>query len=161
MKHLLKHPVHLFSLGFGAGLVPFAPGTMGSLVGVIFYIFLQSLALSWLSYLAIIAILFVPGVWFCGMTARALGVHDHPAIVWDEIVGFLVTMVAVPAGWGWVLSGFMLFRFFDIVKPWPIGFIDAHVGGGFGIMLDDLLAGVYGLAVLHVAAFAFSEILVW
>jgi len=79
--------------------------------------------------------------------------HDHPAIVWDEIIGFLVTMIGVPAGWGWIVAGFILFRFFDIAKPWPIKFIDSHVQGGLGIILDDLLAGIYGLGILHLVAF--------
>ena len=149
MKQLLKHPIHLFSIGFGAGLIPIAPGTAGTLVGVVFYICLQSLSLSW--YLPVVAILFTLGIWFCGVTARTLAVHDHPAIVWDEIVGFLITMIAVPTGWGWVLAGFILFRLFDITKPWPIGMIDRRVRGGIGIMLDDLLAGIYGLASLHLA----------
>jgi len=149
-RHLLRNPVHLLSLGFGAGLSPFAPGTMGTLAGVALYLILHPLPLFW--YLPIVAVSFILGIWLCGKTARALGVHDHPAIVWDEIVGFLITMIAAPTGWGWILAGFGLFRLFDILKPWPIGLMDARVRGGFGIMLDDLLAGVYGLVLLQLAA---------
>nr|VFJ92249.1 MAG: phosphatidylglycerophosphatase A [Candidatus Kentron sp. H]VFK00836.1 MAG: phosphatidylglycerophosphatase A [Candidatus Kentron sp. H]VFK04862.1 MAG: phosphatidylglycerophosphatase A [Candidatus Kentron sp. H] len=150
MKHLARHPIHLLSLGFGAGLTPFAPGTMGTLVGVILYIGLQPLSLPW--YLLTVAILFVLGIGLCGATARALATPDHPAIVWDEMVGFLVTMTAAPTGWGWVLWGFILFRCFDIAKPWPIGIIDTRIRGGVGIMSDDLLAGLYALASLQLAA---------
>nr|VFJ47565.1 MAG: phosphatidylglycerophosphatase [Candidatus Kentron sp. DK] len=149
-KRLLLNPIHLLSLGFGAGLSPFAPGTMGTLIGVAFYLVLYPLPLSW--YLPIVAVSFILGIRLCEKTARALGVHDHPAIVWDEIVGFLITMIAAPTGWEWILAGFGLFRLFDILKPWPIGVIDARVRGGFGIMLDDLLAGVYGLILLQLAA---------
>lgn len=144
------------SLGFGAGLVPFAPGTMGTVVGVVFYICLQHLPLPW--YILTVAVLFILGVWSCGITARAIGVHDHPTIVWDEIVGFLVAMTAAPTGWGWILLGFALFRLFDIVKPWPIWFIDTYVRGGLGIMLDDLLAGIYGLVSLRCVEIAFRKL---
>ena len=101
--------------------------------------------------------LLVLGVWLCGATARALAVHDHPAIVWDEIVGYLVTMTAAPAGWVWVILGFAVFRLFDIVKPWPIRLADKRVPGGFGIMFDDVLAGLYALAVLQLAELAFLK----
>lgn len=151
MKCLGKHPAHLLSLGFCVGLVPFAPGTMGTVVGVIFYIYLQHLPLAW--YALTILTLFILGVWSCGITAHAMGTHDHPAIVWDEIVGFLITMTAAPTGWDWILLGFIFFRVFDIAKPWPIRFIDTHIQGGFGIMLDDLLAGIYGLGSLRCVEF--------
>ena len=82
------------------------------------------------------------GIKICNATAKSLGVHDHGAIVWDEFVGFWITMIAAPAGWQWILAGFVLFRFFDIVKPWPINWLDKHVDGGLGIMLDDILAGL-------------------
>nr|VFJ63026.1 MAG: phosphatidylglycerophosphatase [Candidatus Kentron sp. FW] len=129
---------------------------MGTVVGVVFYICLQHLPLPW--YILTVAILFILGVWSCGITARAIGVHDHPTIVWDEIVGFLVAMTAAPTGWGWILLGFALFRLFDIVKPWPIRFIDTYVRGGLGIMLDDLLAGIYGLVSLRCLEIAFQKL---
>ena len=93
------------------------------------------------------------GIWLCDVTSRDLGVHDHSGIVWDEFVGYLITMVAAPQGWLWVVVGFFLFRFFDILKPWPISWIDKHVKGGWGIMLDDILAGVFSLLALQATRF--------
>ncbi|MEE8321349.1 MAG: phosphatidylglycerophosphatase A [Gammaproteobacteria bacterium] len=148
----LKHPVHLVALGFGSGYMPRLPGTAGTLVGVLVYLPLQQL--DWLIYLVLVSALFLAGIWFCGSTARDLGVHDHSAIVWDEIVGYLVTMSFAPSGWLWMLSGFILFRLFDIWKPWPIRMIDRKLGGGLGIMLDDVLAGFYGLACIMMITMA-------
>jgi len=91
------------------------------------------------------------GVYLCQYTSDALGVHDHSAIVWDEIVGYWITMTAVPLAWQWILLGFMLFRLFDIVKPWPVKLADKRMKGGFGIMFDDVLAGLYALAGMHLA----------
>ena len=125
------------------------PGTVGTLVGVLFYLGLAGLPLT--VYCAVTAGLFLAGIWICDRTARDLGVHDHPAIVWDEIVGYLVTMIAAPRGWGWLLAGFLLFRLFDIWKPWPIRWLDRRVRGGFGIMVDDLLAGIYAAVLLQIA----------
>lgn len=146
----LKNPLQLLALGFGAGLSPKAPGTVGTVVGVLFYLGMQFLPL-W-QYALLTAGLFVAGIWLCGYTARALGVHDHGAIVWDEIVGFLVTMLAAPAGWLWIVYGFVLFRLFDIWKPWPIRWLDRRIGGGFGIMVDDLLAGIYALVIIQITS---------
>lgn len=145
--HLLRDPVHFLALGFGSGLSPIAPGTFGTLAAVPIYLLLQLLPLP--TYLVVTALLFVFGVFICDISARKLGVHDHPGIVWDEVVGYLVTMIAAPVGWYWVLVGFVLFRLFDILKPWPIRFIDRHVEGGLGIMLDDLLAGVMAALLLQ------------
>lgn len=143
---LLAHPVQLLAFGFGSGLAPKAPGTFGTLVAVPLYLLLMPLPVLWYGVLVLLA--FAVGVYLCDRTAKALGVHDHPGIVWDEIVGYLITMAAAPAGWMWVLLGFALFRLFDIWKPWPIRWVDRRVGGGFGIMLDDVLAGVYGAILL-------------
>lgn len=139
-------PRHFLAFGLGAGAAPFAPGTAGTLVAVPLYLLVQHLTLP--VYLALTAALFVFGVWLCHATTRDLAVHDHPGIVWDEIVGFLVTMAAAPAGWAWVVSGFLLFRAFDMLKPWPVSWADRRVGGGFGIMLDDLFAGLYAALTL-------------
>jgi len=144
---LLHDPVHFLALGFGSGLSPMAPGTFGTLAAVPIYLLLQSLSLP--IYIAITVLLFVIGIVICDVSARKLGVHDHPGIVWDEVVGYLVTMIAAPVGWYWVLLGFVLFRLFDILKPWPIRFIDRHVEGGLGIMLDDLLAGLMAALLLQ------------
>lgn len=143
----LKNPVHWLATGFGAGLTPIAPGTLGTLVAVPLVWLLADLDL--VAYLSLTAGLFIAGIWICGRTARDMGQHDHGGIVWDEIVGYLITMIAVPVTWYWLLLGFLLFRFFDIVKPWPIRWIDQRVAGGFGIMLDDLIAGVFAALLLH------------
>ncbi len=148
---LLRHPVHLLSLGFGSGCAPKAPGTMGTLVGVLFYLPLQLLALPY--YVAVVVFVSLIGIWLCGQTARALGVHDHPGIVWDEIAGYLLTMVAAPAGWGWIALGIVLFRIFDIWKPWPIGLLDKQLKGGLGVMADDLLAGIFSLTIMQIIAY--------
>jgi phosphatidylglycerophosphatase A len=143
----LKKPAHLLAFGFGSGLAPFAPGTFGTLVGIPFFFLFSHVSL--LLYLALILVMFMIGVRVCDSCSRDLGVHDHGGIVWDEIVGYLVTMIAVPFEWQWILSGFLLFRLFDIVKPWPIRWLDKRVGGGFGIMIDDILAGVFALICQH------------
>ncbi len=152
---LWRDPLHLLSLGFGSGLAPSAPGTAGTVAAIPLYLLLSPLPP--VHYLAAVLVLFGLGVWLCHRTAEALGVHDHPAIVIDEFVGFLITMAVAPAGWYWVLAGFVLFRLFDIVKPWPIRWIDRRVGGGFGIMLDDVLAGIYAWVVLQGVALLFLE----
>jgi phosphatidylglycerophosphatase A len=150
---LLLHPVDLLALGFGSGLLPKAPGTAGTLAAIPVYLLVQPLA--WPSYLALTAVLFVAGIAICAHTAARLGVHDHPGIVWDEIVGYLVTMTLAPAGWPWIATGFVLFRFFDVLKPWPIRWCDRQVHGGFGIMLDDLIAGAFAACVLQLLAVYF------
>ena len=143
---LLRDPVHLLALGFGSGLVPVAPGTAGTVVGVLIDPLLRPLGLE--LRILVVAVMAVAGVWICGASARRLGVHDHPAIVWDEIVGYLALMLLLPAGWTWALLGFAVFRLFDIWKPWPIRQLDHAVGGGLGIMLDDIAAAVWGALVL-------------
>ncbi len=140
----------MLAFGFGAGLAKKMPGTAGTLVGVLCYLGLAGLPLAY--YTAVTLLLFLAGIWLCGQTARDLAVHDHPAIVWDEIVGYLVTMTAAPAGWRWVLAGFLLFRLFDIWKPWPIHWLDRRASGGFGIMVDDLLAAVYAAFLLQISS---------
>jgi len=142
-----RNPVHFLAFGGGAGAMPVAPGTFGTLVAIPLYLLLQPLSL--LYYLLTLAIMTLFGIWLCGRTAADIGVHDHGGIVWDEIVGYLLTMIAAPPGWLAVVLGFALFRLFDIVKPWPIRLADRHVGGGFGIMLDDVLAAGYGWLALH------------
>lgn len=144
--NLLRRPVHMLAFGFGAGLSTTAPGTAGTLVAVPLVFVLRDLDTVW--YLLLTAVLFLAGVWLCGRTARDLQVHDHPGIVWDEIVGYLVTMAWAPRQWNWIIGGFVLFRLFDIFKPWPIKTVDRRLRGGVGIMLDDLLAGLAAGLVL-------------
>ncbi len=145
-----RNPVHLLAFGLGSGAAPKAPGTFGTLAAVPLYFLLQPLA-PW-SYLLVVTAMFFIGVWLCDRTSKDLGVHDHGGIVWDEWVGFLLTLWLAPAGPGWLIGGFVLFRIFDIWKPWPIGWLDRRVGGGWGIMLDDIVAGLYGLMLLQLAA---------
>ncbi len=149
---MLRNPLHLLSFGFGAGLSPYAPGTVGTMVSVPLYLLLSQLEL--IPYITVIIVGFALGVYLCHYTTRSLGVHDHPGIVWDEFIGYWITMIAVPAvTWQWVLAGFVLFRFFDIVKPWPVKLADKRLKGGFGIMFDDVLAGLYALASMQLIGF--------
>lgn len=145
-----RNPVHLLAFGLGAGAVPKVPGTAGTLLAVPLYLLIQPLGS--FGYLLVLAVVFLVGIYLCDRTSRDLGVHDHSGIVWDEILGYLVSMWLAPPGWVWVLLGFLLFRVFDILKPWPIGWLDRRVAGGLGIMLDDLAAGVFALAVLQLLA---------
>lgn len=144
----LANPVHFLALGFGSGLMPKMPGTFGTLAAIPVYLLVAQLPL--LPYLLLTLLLFLLGIYLCGAAARAAGVHDHPAIVWDEIVGFLITMIALQPSWHALLAGFLLFRLFDILKPWPIKLLDRYVEGGFGIMIDDAVAGLFALLSLHV-----------
>jgi phosphatidylglycerophosphatase A len=146
---LLRNPVQFLAFGFGSGLSPWAPGTAGTLVAVPLYLLISSWSL--LQYTGFIVLTALLGVWICGVASRQLKVHDHPGLVWDEFVGFWITMWAVPADWVWIVAGFLAFRVFDIVKPWPVSVLDRKVGGGFGIMIDDVLAGVMACLTLHIA----------
>lgn len=148
------NPIHLLAFGLGSGAAPKAPGTFGTIAAIPLYLLMQPLAPMY--YLLVVAAMLLLGVWLCQRTAEDLGLHDHPGIVWDEWVGFLITMWLAPGGWVWLLSGFLLFRLFDIVKPWPINLLDQHVSGGWGIMLDDVLAGVYAFALIQFARYVYQ-----
>jgi phosphatidylglycerophosphatase A len=139
----------LLAFGFGSGLVPKAPGTAGSVVALALGLLLVQVPL--VAALAFVAGAFGLGVWLCGHVGRKLGEHDHSGIVFDEFVGMWLVLVLIPFHWAWWLAGFILFRAFDIAKPWPIGWLERRVGGGFGVMLDDLLAAVYALILLGAA----------
>lgn len=149
-----RNPVHLLASGFGSGLAPRAPGTFGTLAAIPIVLLAQLLPV-WL-YVAVTLLMFVAGIFICGRAARDWGVRDHPAIVWDEIVGLLVTMSLAPLGALWLLAGFVLFRVFDIAKPWPIGALDRRVHGGLGIMLDDVVAGIFAGVILYLGACGLS-----
>lgn len=147
---MLSKPLHVFALGFGSGLAPKAPGTVGTLAAVPFALLLWPMPTIVLLLTLLIA--FVFGVYCCDVTAKNLGVHDHPAIVWDEFVGYWLAVCFAPPGVLWLLVAFLLFRFFDIVKPWPISVLDKRLGGGMGIMLDDVLAGVMAGLIIWLMA---------
>ncbi len=144
---LLSHPAHFFALGFGSGLMPKGPGTAGTLVGFPLYWALAPLMDEYF-FLLFLLLAFVVGVWMCDKTGRALGVEDHGGIVWDEIVAFMLVLFFTPQGIYWQILAFVLFRFFDIVKPQPIKYFDQNLHGGFGVMFDDLLAAGYALLCL-------------
>ena len=145
-----SHPAHLLAFGFGAGLSPWAPGTVGTLVAWPIGWFLVA-AYPPVVLLGLVAVLFLAGIWACGVTGRHLGVHDHHGMVWDEIVAFLLILAILPPGFAWQAAGFLAFRFFDIVKPPPIRWFERRYQGGFGVMLDDVLAAGYALLLLALA----------
>lgn len=145
----MKNPVHFLALGFGSGLVPVMPGTFGSLAAI--PLLLLCAQVSTLSFIAVTLMASVIGIYLCGKTADDMQVHDHGSIVWDEIAGMFVTFLFLPVTASTLVIGFLLFRVFDILKPWPIGIIDKRLHGGTGIMLDDLLAGAMACDCLHIA----------
>lgn len=146
-RELLKDPIHFISLGFGTGLAPKAPGTFGTLPALVLVWLFAPLGVS--AYVGVVVLFTLLGIYLCGATAKAMGEHDAPAIVWDEIAGFMIAMIAVPVSAWSLLVAFLLFRFFDIVKPWPIRWFDRKVDGGLGIMLDDVIAGLFTLVIMH------------
>ena len=143
---VFKDPVLLLAFGMGSGLMPRAPGTAGTMAAIPLYLWFSQYP--WPVYLLLVLAVSVSGVWICQQASARLGVHDHPGIVWDELAGFLVTMIPATSSWIWVVAGFLLFRLFDIWKPWPISWADRTLRGGLGIMLDDLLAGAMAAGVL-------------
>ena len=149
-----RDPLCVVALGFGAGALPKAPGTWGTLIALPFYLLLARLPL--LEYVLLIIALFIAGIWICARAGQVLGIHDHGAIVWDEMVGFWVTMILAPPTWPWIIVGFVLFRVFDILKPWPINWLDRQVGGGLGVMVDDLIAGIYAALCLYFGGVLFA-----
>lgn len=146
-SQIVKDPVLLLAFGFGSGLSMKMPGTLGTVAAIPLYLAL--LQTSELIYLLATLISVGVGIVICDQAARKLDVHDFGGIVWDEIAGFLITMIGIAFSWQSLLAGFALFRLFDIVKPWPIRWLDQHVAGGFGIMIDDVLAGIFAALVLR------------
>jgi len=140
-----RDPVHWLAFGFGLGLMPFAPGTFGSLLGIFAWYWVPA---NLYLQLAVAFAAFLVGIWICGTSARRLGVHDHGGIVWDEVVGMYLTLLVVDPDPVWILAAFLLFRLFDIWKPWPIRDLDHSLDNGFGIMLDDVIAALYAAGTL-------------
>ncbi|WP_414684477.1 phosphatidylglycerophosphatase A family protein [Methylotenera sp.] len=155
-KLLLSHPAHFFALGFGSGLAKKAPGTFGTLVGLPLFWLVNGYTLA--TQLALISLLFLAGIYFCEKTGKALGVSDHGGIVWDEIVAIMLVLTFTISQWQWWLAAFLLFRFFDIWKPFPIRQCDAKVKGGLGVMLDDLLAAIYAILSLKALAWTITRL---
>ena len=152
---ILLSPVHFLAFGFGSGLSPYAPGTCGTVVAVpLVWAIAQ---LGWWAHASFTVVAFIAGLYICGESAKRLGVHDHSGIVWDEIVGFSVTMLAAPVTGPWLVAGFLLFRLFDIWKPWPIREADHSLSGGLGIMLDDVIAGLFAAALLCAAEWSLNH----
>lgn len=147
---LLRHPAGWIATGLGSGLSPMAPGTVGSLVAIGPWLWLRGLPIP--LYLAVVLVGFLLGVWAANWTIRRIGREDPGLVVIDEFVGLWIALVAVPDGWIWLLTGFALFRLFDITKPWPAGWADRTIKGGLGTMLDDVIAGLYALALVQAAA---------
>ena len=139
-KKVWQDPSYFIAFGFGSGLMPFAPGTWGTLSAIPVYLLIAKAP--WALYLAVTVAAFGLGVVVCDKVSRELGVHDYAGIVWDEVVGYLLTLFLVPLTVHWMIIGFLLFRLFDIGKPGPIRRVDKHVTGGLGIMLDDVLAAI-------------------
>jgi phosphatidylglycerophosphatase A len=147
LSSVWHNPLHFVTCGFGLGLLP-APGTFGTLLGVVFYLLLHPLPL-W-AYLTIVAVLNIAGIFMCDKVNKDLNTDDHPAAVWDEVAAFPIVMIAVPFTWYWIVIGFILFRLIDIFKPGPIGWLDRHVHGGFGVMIDDVAAALVSLAIVQI-----------
>lgn len=147
IKQVFQDPLSFIAFGFGSGLSPIMPGTCGTIMGVIWYLLLCKLPF-WI-YLSFIVIAYGIGIWICENVSNKLGVHDYPGIVWDEMVGFWITMIGIPCDIMTVISGFVLFRIFDIWKPWPISWVNNNIKGGHGIMFDDLLAAIPSCVILN------------
>jgi phosphatidylglycerophosphatase A len=145
-KVALGTPSGLLAFGFGSGLSPFAPGTMGTVVAIPFAVAMKFLPQY--GFWIVLLLMFLVGIELCNRVSRKLGVHDHGGIVWDEIVGYCLSIAFVPLQWQWFLAAFVIFRFFDIYKPWPIRQLDRKVSGGLGIMIDDVVAGIFTIVVL-------------
>ena len=149
-----QDPIYFLAFGFGSGLMKKAPGTWGTVAAIPVFLLMYQLP-AWL-YLIMTIIFFIMGVYICEVVSKGLGIHDYKGIVWDEVVGFLITMFLAPEGLFWLLMGFILFRFFDILKPEPIKSCDKKVMGGLGVMLDDVIAGVMAFILLQIFAWVLS-----
>lgn len=142
-----QNPLYFFAFGFGSGAMPVAPGTFGTLMAIPFYLLLKPLPLAY--YLLFVIVFIVISSIICEQVSREIQINDHPGMCIDEFAGFFVTMIHAPSGFVWVVLGFLLFRIFDILKPWPIRFIDEKIHGGFGMVLDDVIAGLFSFALLQ------------
>ncbi|KLN96471.1 phosphatidylglycerophosphatase A [Moellerella wisconsensis] len=148
----MRNPWHLLATGFGSGLSPIVPGTMGSLAAIPFWLLMARMPI-WSCWVIIVAGFFI-GCLICQRTSDDMKVHDHGSIVWDEFIGMWITLMAIPTvSWEWILTGFFIFRIFDMWKPWPIRWFDRRVSGGFGIMIDDVIAAIFAYVMVWLLAF--------
>ena len=152
-----QNPWHFLAFGYGLGTMPIAPGTFGSLLGILYFWLLQPLGWGLYIFVTLLAMAF--GVWLCERVSKDLGVHDHSGIVWDEVVGILLTFLYAPPSCSVMIVGFLLFRLFDIWKPWPIRYVDNSIKGGLGIMLDDVLAALPAWFFLQIYIILFDRVL--
>jgi phosphatidylglycerophosphatase A len=146
-KQVWRNPLYFIAFGLGSGASPIAPGTFGTLMAIPFYLLLRELSLS--SYLIFVILFIAASSWLSDYISRQIHEHDHPGMCIDEFAGFFVTMINAPHSWLWIALGFALFRLFDIWKPWPIRYIDKHVHGGFGMILDDVVAGLFAMIIIQ------------
>ena len=142
------NPLYFLAFGLGSGRSPYAPGTAGTLAAIPCYLLL-SYFLSPIAYIIFTCVFIIFSSWLCERISKETATHDHPGMNIDEFAGFFVTMIAAPQGWQWIALGFILFRLFDIFKPWPISYIDKNIDNGFGMILDDVVAGLFSLAILQ------------
>ena len=144
LRDVFSHPAFFLATGFGIGLIPYAPGTWGSLLGILFYLALHSLGWVLIWELVFILLFFFLGLLACNITLEKFDIFDHPALVIDETVAMMLLLITVPTSGIWVIIAFLVFRILDIFKPWPISTIDTKIKSGLGIMLDDLVAVLIG-----------------
>jgi phosphatidylglycerophosphatase A len=143
-----QRPLYFVAFGFGSGTIPIAPGTFGTLMAIPFYLLFQPLPLPF--YVLFTLLFFAVSAWICERVSRDTHTHDHPGMCIDEFAGFFVTMIHAPTGLPWIIVGFLLFRLFDIWKPWPIRELDEKVHGGIGMVLDDIVAGVFAMVLIQI-----------
>lgn len=148
-----RKPLYFAAFGLGSGAIPIAPGTFGTLLAIPFYLLFQPLSL--MAYILFVIIFIIASSWICDRVSNEIHAHDHPGMCIDEFAGFFVTMINAPQGWIWIVIGFLLFRLFDIWKPWPINYIDENVQGGFGMILDDVVAGLFAMIIIQLLHFIF------
>lgn len=152
-ESIWKNPWHFIAFGFGTGAIPIAPGTFGTLIAIPLYLYFSTYS-HWI-YLVFTIAFTIFSIWLCEKVSREIQVHDHQGMCIDEVVGYLVTMYHAPYGWGWIITGVILFRIFDILKPWPIRQIDDHVKGGVGMILDDVVAGIFSCFIIQTLSWVF------
>jgi phosphatidylglycerophosphatase A len=154
---VFTNPLYFVAFGFGSGLAPKAPGTFGTIAALPIFLLLTNLHPA--IYAVIVLVALGAGIFICESVAADMEIKDPSAIVWDEFVGLWITLFMLPSGWYWLVAGFILFRFFDILKPWPVSYFDRELKGGVGIMMDDVAAGLYSLGILQFTAYAIEVFL--